>query len=204
MELKIYLIEDHNDRRKKIMAYFAQINALLKNKNMNINDESLACFQNNGYEKIDVIPILPDEGEKAYSNYIFGKNVKWIQQMGKVLRTDERRIFLIDLALNRNERASFAKDETAFRAETAMKLLDYISRHANYCEYIIFESILRNMGVGDCCPALDIEKNEIRENFKYWFMRGNYFVKAQDEYEMEVGISETFGKVLKEINNDKI
>lgn len=202
--LEIYLIEDHKERRDKIIEYFVRINKLIESGAEDDDYKNvLDCFRKHKFEKINVIPILPDEGEEMYSDYYFGNNEEWVKEIGQILeQKKENRIFLIDLALNHDERALFGKSESSFRAETTIDILEYISEHSLGKEYIVFESILRDIGIGGC-PALDMEQDDIREGYKYWFMRGNYFVKGQDQYEIDFGIAETFEEVLKEINDDK-
>lgn len=201
MVLKIYLIEDTKIRRNAIIKYFKGINELLKGNALAINTEvqkEFKFFGEKGYNDIEIIPILPDNGQDKYSDYVFDEAEDWVQRIENILARQEKRIFLIDLALNKDERACFGSDEDAFRAKTAKKIMNHISSKANTKEYLIYESVLGHL-VSCGYSALDMEKNEKKTNIAVWFMRGNYFNIGQDEYERAHGIAVTFQKVLEEM-----
>lgn len=203
MQLKVYLIEDYKKRRKDIITFFKEIDAFLKGNICGMKQEVLSkfeLFQEKGYDSLEIIPILPDEGKETYSNYEFDENAGWVKTINGILAKQEKRVFLIDLALNKSERACFGNDEDAYRAKTAKSILNYISSSANTKEYLIYESVSGHLKSLEY-SVLDMDKNEEKTNVGVWFMNSHYFTKGQAEYEKAYLISVTFRKVLNAMQN---
>ncbi len=202
--LKIYVIEDHKTRRDGIKEYFQSVNRLLKGEKYQKEEDFRdchVCFKKIGYKYIEIKEILPDEKSNDRSNYLFEKKAEWVKEIDQIIKTNEKRIFLIDFVLNDEERNFFRDSENAFRAKTAKSIVNYINSKTKSKEYIIFESVINDL-VDRTREILDIGMGEKFENVYYTCLLGYYF-QSNDAIEEKIGaITASFEDVMKEMQND--
>lgn len=200
--LKIYIIEDHRQRREGIKVYFDSVNRLLSGKpydEKNDFENCHECFQKHQYEKIEIEEILPATGSNLPDcNYKFSNRAKWVKRIEQILKNDEDRVFLIDFALNSEERESIQRNSNYFRAETTRQIMDYIEQNSVNKEYIIFESVISN-AEDQSNSLLDIGVSTRFEHIDYGFMLGDYFTSSQAVYEKTDAISEAFKMAMEVI-----
>lgn len=203
-KLKIYIIEDDEVRRQNMQSYFESVNKLLKgneyDKNCDYKDCHL-CFQEFGFQEVELQEILSEKRDGKYVDYVFNEEAAWVKEIEKILVRKEYRIFIIDFALNSRERTSFQTNESTLRAVTANNILNYINDKTLFKEYIIFESVVKNM-VSRLKAILDIGMTKEYSNVKYDCLLGNYFKAHTAVTEKVSGISDAFTKAMKEITDE--
>lgn len=200
-KLKIYIIDDCRTRRKAIIDYLKSVQRLLSGEDYDSNkdfEDCQQCFLNKGIGEIEFEEILPDEGTSDNSYYSFEKDAAWVLKIGGILKQKETRIFLIDLALSEAEVKTFSAGDGTFIASTAKDILVYIDENTCQKEYIIFESIARNLVEG-INAILDIVPGENFKRTRYNTLLGDYFHSRCPVYEKVEAISEAFVKAMEEI-----
>lgn len=210
-ELKIYVIEDTPRRREGIQEYFDSVNRLLDNKNSGATSPKLSsndfencqeCFEQRAISKVNICWITPKMGRgQQYFNYYFTKNGNWVKEIEKILKKDELRIFLIDLALNEKERNTLNNNESIFSADTAKAILNFINENTRSKEYIIFESVAKYLNHRLNAILRIIETDLDKIHYKY--ILGQYFNSTCSVEDKVLGISSTFGEMLEVMCNDK-
>lgn len=195
--LDLYLIEDDSTRVQAIRDYFSCVNKLLNGDPFDPNTDYPEChriFLDNGYESVQVIHIKSGTLKEGYFTY--NPKGKWVTDLQKYLDTElkssQRRIFMIDLALNKNERRDFSKDENSFRAVTAKIALNLIA-HSGKEEVIIIESILGRLNEF-YKSALDI--TEMPAHIRIKTLSGNYFSSSQVPSNKVLQIDRAFNGIL--------
>ena len=202
-ELKIYIIDDCRSRRNAIKAYFESVQQCLKNGQADRDkdfEDCEKCFIDKGIEKVVFEEILPDDGKADNSYYVFKKDAEWVLKIGKILKQREFRVFLVDLALSEEEAEIFRAGDETFTAATAKDILMYIDKNTCQNEYVIFESIARNL-VENLNAILDIFPGESFNSTRYDTLLGSYFQSQSPVYEKVEAISAAFGRAMEEIKN---
>lgn len=180
---KIYLIEDDKQKVQCIKEYFNSVNRLLSGEQYNSQidfKDSHKIFKKAGFDKVEVIHITPETSDKGNYNYYFADDAAWVKQIRDVFLHDEKRIFIIDLALNKEEIAAFNRNQDTFRAVNAKKVIDILSQRDGK-EDVIVESILNNIDTV-YKKTLDVMRTDKFENKfgKIATLRGNLFSESTD------------------------
>ncbi len=203
--LKVYIIEDQRSRRKKIKEYFESVNSLLSGNPFNKSkdyEDCHKCFKQRGYDKVEIIEITPYGKRDKDCDYNFKEESKWVKDIGNIIKNKEKedRIFLMDFALNSEERKVFQISESVFIAKTARKILNYINENSKCKEYVLYESILdkiENRYRDVLC--IDNEEEEL-PNIVSDCILGDYFMGGLAPRERANGISEAFDSILEKMN----
>lgn len=145
MRLEIYLIEDNPIRGRAIEEYFLGVNSILQGRREAYAYKgSEKVFQRWGYDEVVFQYILPDTGGSMdeHLNYEYSENAGFVQEIKRILNRQENRIFLLDLALNKEERDAFGAD--GFYAETARNII-LLLEESPRPETVVIESIYENI-----------------------------------------------------------
>lgn len=140
--LKIYIIEDDISRSDRMQRFFEKLDENLKQAEQ--TEEILEYLRARKISGIMVEHICPanlDEEKKHY-NYSY-EDIQ--EKLLAILNNkDEKRIFLIDLALNDQERDVFTRSNDKFLAKTASKILENIAKNGNQ-ENVLINTRLENI-----------------------------------------------------------
>lgn len=209
MNLKIYLIEDNKNRRGYINKYFKCVNLLLggeKNEKMIEFPNCHQVFSDYGYTEVEIIEIIPRQKKDSPNcDFYFSESKGWVKKIDELLKTSdkesERRIFMVDLALNEEERIKFQSSEDEFIAYTARKTIDYIMTHSDRKEYVLIESFRQNVH-NHFRTTLSINDVNYLSNVFLETLDGSLFVYGAAQDRVTV-ISNAFENILKEINDNE-
>lgn len=204
--LRVYIIEDQRSRREKIKQYFESVNSLLSGNNFDKSKDFKdchKCFEKYGYEKVEIIEIIPYGKKNKDCDYNFREESRWVKDIGNIIRSKEKeeRIFLMDFALNSEERKVFQISENVFIAKTARKVLNYINENCNQKEYVLYESILDKIE-SRYRAVLRIDNEEELPNIISGCLLGDYFMGGIASLERARGISEAFDTILEKMEED--
>lgn len=144
--MKIYIIEDDIARIKAIKETFEFYNEKLKSKENNDTMFSQFLKEKNVNEiEYEIISSSDYNETKKFYNYS-GNDNKILSKLDAIVSQDDERIFLLDLALNDDERAKFSGNENSFIPWTAKKYLEEISEKTiKNQELVIFDTRIQNI-----------------------------------------------------------
>lgn len=144
--MKIYIIEDDIARLTAIKNAFKFYNDKLKNGQYDDTKFSGYLKEKNIDEiKYEIISSsCCDETHKFY-NYSKNDN-EIIDKLNEIVNKNENRIFLLDLALNDEERDRYSGNENRFIPWTAKRYLEEISEKTiKNKEFVIFDTRMQNI-----------------------------------------------------------
>lgn len=142
--LKIYIIDD-DIRRYKIMAtYFEAVKADITSER--INEGFTELLKQSDIGKIDLHHIrekTTPSGELDFLNYSYDEDFE--DYIKKLLNDDSPRFFLLDLALNKQERDVFSRNENMLVPYVARQIVDLIGRQSSRKELIVVNTRCTNL-----------------------------------------------------------
>lgn len=146
--LKVYLVEDDWNRIKQIKIFFDRVNRKLEKHDKSMQNELTLFLKEQGYKRLLVEEIkteqITNSKESNYYNFLYSENVDFIQQLEDICKKDENRFFLLDLALNQEEREEFRKIQERLMPGTARKVIKMLEER-NKEELIILNTRCKNL-----------------------------------------------------------
>lgn len=188
--LKIYIIEDDIQRMRNMELQFEKYNEKMKNN----ESSKLGTFlKSENIHSITCQVIRPSAKENnGYYNY-FIEDKNFFENIQKILQTPEKRIFILDLALNEDERDVFSRNSNQFRPYTAREIFNTIGTTTQK-EAIIFNTRVRNMGTN--WKMLMDPDEEIIERINVSFIRVDAFANRTSWAQRDEQIYNAINRVL--------
>lgn len=196
--LKIYVVEDAKSKIKCMKKYFDGVNYLLApiGNLVESYQNSEEPLRKHEYEQVILENVETDNEEEEYYNFDSGENEDFLNKIKEIIKTQENRIFILDLALNTKERAEFQLDQNRLRAQTAKDIFDII-KSSKYKEVVVISS--RYIGIEDeYLLVLGISKEESADKIEVKFLPADVFNVRNAEKEMVIAINEVLEEIFEE------
>lgn len=195
--LKIYIIEDAKKKIENMKKYFDGVNWLLGNRDVTVDyyKDSDKTLRKRKYTKVVLEAVKTKNEEAEYYNFDYQKNKDFLKKVEEILRNEEHRIFILDLALNHKERSDFQLDQNKLQPKSAIKILEIIGR-SPFTEVVIVSS--RYTGIEDeYLQILEIDKDKLKDKIFFEFLPANVFNNRCTEKEMTISVNEVLEEVFK-------
>ncbi|MBP3459980.1 MAG: hypothetical protein J6K58_12290 [Lachnospiraceae bacterium] len=193
-KLIIYIIEDDIQRLGNMEEHFEKYKEEFCIKDT--NSELIKFLVDKGVDELESCVIKPQHKTKDLKNYdYFPDDENFINCLEKILENNELRIFMLDLALNEDERDIFSRNSIAFLPYTARKIIDII-KNSHQEEMVIFDTRVKNMGK-NWQKWIEPDK-EVLENIRISCIRVDAFAKKTTWEQCDIQICDAIKKVWKE------
>lgn len=191
--LKIYIIEDDISRAENMVTFFRELQGKI-NSDLP-NNQAGEFLKKQGIGNIETQILRDKSGKKdaKHHDYIYSDDFKKILE--EILMKDEERIFIVDLALNNEEREDFSRNKEYFNPETAIKIIEYIGSSRRK-ERIILNTRLIDMRK-KWESVVEI-KESIKSSLQVSTMRYSLFADQESDYERDIQMCDTLNRALKD------
>lgn len=191
--LKIYIIEDDLNRAEKMVTFFQELKGKI---NRVLPDNQAGEFlKKKGIEDINAQVLKTKSGKADAKHYDYFYNDDFEKMLEEILVKDEERVFIVDLALNNEEREDFSRNREFFNPETATKIIEYIGSQGKR-ERIILNTRLSDMR-NKWENVVEIREG-IKKNLQVSTIKYSVFGDQENDYEKDVQMYDTLNRALKD------
>ncbi len=199
--LRIYIIDD-DIRRYKIMAtYFEAVKADISSEKTQTHEGFTELLKKLGIEKIDLYHIRGKATPSDDSDFLdYSYDEDFENDIKKILDDNSPRFFLLDLALNKQERDIFSRNENMLVPYVARQIVDLIGQQSSRKELIVVNTRCTNLS-RRLEKVLDI-KSSVKKRLYVKIISANIFAPTYVREQKDIILGATVKDFLEELKKE--